>query len=450
VNRRPFPALLGALASLFLLVGACAARPPVNVILDDRDPSAGYRRGAPIGHDFGDVFFVLALSGGGTRAASLAYGVLKELRDTPIGDGSRSLLDEVDTITAVSGGSIVAAYYGLHRERIFEDFEDRFLRRNVQREMFRDLVRPLGILRLLFTNYDRSDISASFYDRRLYQGASYADLERRSAPLIQISATDVSTGAPFTFVQEHFDPICSDLSQLPVSRAVAASTAVPGLFTPIVLTNHAGTCDYEPPEWVEAALADRRVASRTLQYASDVSSYLDPEARPYVHLVDGGSADNLGLRAPLAGVIGEGGIGSQIERRQLVVPPRMLIVVVNAMIEPERKMDRRRSPPNAYSTINTLMGNATNRYTLETMALVEEQAKGWARDLPAHPDGRPADVRIVDVSFERVSDPATRLRLNNIPTTFVLDDESVDDLIDAARDLLRADPDYAALVDSLR
>ena len=186
------------------------------------------------------------------------------------------------------------------------------------------------------------------------------------------------------------------------------------------------------------------------QLASDVVSYLNPDKRPYIHLVDGGSADNLGLRAPLARVLGEGGMGREIERRQLVVPPRMLIVIVNAMIEPERAMDRRATPPNAYSTINTLMGNATNRYTLETMALVEAESGRWARDLPPHPDGRPGDVHVVDVSFERVSDPETRRRLNNIPTTFVLDDQSVDDLIDAARDLLRADPDYEALVESLR
>ena len=42
------------------------------------------------------------------------------------------LLDEVDTISGVSGGSFPAAYFGLYGDRIFEDFEERFLYRNVQ------------------------------------------------------------------------------------------------------------------------------------------------------------------------------------------------------------------------------------------------------------------------------------------------------------------------------
>jgi NTE family protein len=79
----------------------------------------------------GDVFLLLAFSGGGTRAAALSYGVLRELRDTRVvvrGQETR-LLDEVDVITSVSGGSFTSAYYGLFGDRIFEDYEQRFLRR---------------------------------------------------------------------------------------------------------------------------------------------------------------------------------------------------------------------------------------------------------------------------------------------------------------------------------
>lgn len=65
---------------------------------------------------------MLAFSGGGTRAEALAYGVLEELRDTEVLiDGKpRRLLDEIDLISSVSGGSFTSAYYGLHGDRIFE------------------------------------------------------------------------------------------------------------------------------------------------------------------------------------------------------------------------------------------------------------------------------------------------------------------------------------------
>ena len=53
-----------------------------------------------------ETFVVLVFSGGGTRSAAFAYGVLEKLRDTPItiNGRSRRLLDEVDVISSVSGG----------------------------------------------------------------------------------------------------------------------------------------------------------------------------------------------------------------------------------------------------------------------------------------------------------------------------------------------------------
>ena len=85
----------------------------------------------------GDTVIYLAFSGGGTRAAAFAYGVMEELSATQIAIGGerRSLLEEVDTISGVSGGSFPAAYYGLYGDRIFQEFEPRFLKKNVQRAL---------------------------------------------------------------------------------------------------------------------------------------------------------------------------------------------------------------------------------------------------------------------------------------------------------------------------
>ena len=68
---------------------------------------------------------------GALAPAAFSYGVLETLRDTKVLiDGrERRLLDEVDWISGVSGGSFTAAYYGLFRDRIFEDFEARFLKK---------------------------------------------------------------------------------------------------------------------------------------------------------------------------------------------------------------------------------------------------------------------------------------------------------------------------------
>src|SRR5690349_6463116 len=98
-----------AFASLLLLAG-CAGTPdvtPVNKALLAPPQAAE----TEIGVD-GEAI-ALALSGGGARAASFSYSALLQLREMKGQDG-RPLLDRVALVTAVSGGSITAAWFGQH------------------------------------------------------------------------------------------------------------------------------------------------------------------------------------------------------------------------------------------------------------------------------------------------------------------------------------------------
>ena len=92
---------------LLLPLLACVGFDPANVALEQFDSEYGYRPRTAGGRDPGSVVVYLAFSGGGTRAAAFAYGVLEELRDTHIVvDGvEKSFLDEVDTLSGVSGGA---------------------------------------------------------------------------------------------------------------------------------------------------------------------------------------------------------------------------------------------------------------------------------------------------------------------------------------------------------
>lgn len=128
------------LTLLACLIGASAtgcAHQVWNSRLGEVDPAARYEFRNRLPENSEDLFVVLAFSGGGTRAASFSYGVLQTLRDTDITiDGTkRRLLDEVDVITSVSGGSYTAAYYGLFGDRIFSDFTRDFLYRDWQGEL---------------------------------------------------------------------------------------------------------------------------------------------------------------------------------------------------------------------------------------------------------------------------------------------------------------------------
>ncbi len=128
---------LHSLGLALLLVSGCASYGVIdNKSQTPASSHAGYsiRSGGGSGWGSSEISLILAFSGGGTRAAALAYGVLEELRDTKVmiaGQPGR-LLDQIDIISSVSGGRFTSAYYGLYGDRIFDDFEDVFLRRDVQ------------------------------------------------------------------------------------------------------------------------------------------------------------------------------------------------------------------------------------------------------------------------------------------------------------------------------
>ncbi len=197
----------------------------MNAPLEKYDPGYGY-----IAQNMGtegnseDLMLILSFSGGGTRAASFSYGVLEELRATEItlNGKKRRLVDEVDMISGVSGGSFTAAYFGLFGDRMFEDFESRFLKKNIQGTILaKTFLNPINWCRLSSPFFDRSDLAAEYYDENVFDGKTFGDLLKRKGPIVLINATDLSLGTRFTFHQMLFNAMCSDLSKFPVARACA-------------------------------------------------------------------------------------------------------------------------------------------------------------------------------------------------------------------------------------
>ncbi len=450
---------VGALRLCALLLAAfaapslsgCAMLRAANTPLERYDPERAERDfEASSYRDTGRTVIYLAFSGGGTRAAALAYGVLEELRDTEISvDGvPKSLLEEVDTISGVSGGSFPAAYYGLYGDRIFEEFEPRFLRKNIQGALFLRALRPWNLLPLMTPWLSRSDLASRYYDEKVFDGATFADLKAAKGPRIHINATDLYSGERFTFNQGTFDVICSDIDVFPVATAVAASSAVPMLLSPVMLKNYAGTCGYEPPEWVEEALKNRHTDRRRNRSAENFLRIQDAERKAYFHLVDGGTSDNLGLRAGIDFVKAVGGAKEALEIRRREAPDRMAIIVVNAEKNPDPALDLTRAAPSFAALMNTVAGGQIRRYNFETLLLAEEMLHRWGRELSS------ADHRVttymINVSFERIEDEDERRYFNSVPTNFNLSDKTVDRLREVGRRLLRESPSFQRLLRELR
>jgi NTE family protein len=447
LRRKP----LFGIVCLWLLATGCAGFRAVNSPLETFHAERGYGKedAKRLG---GEVLLVLAFSGGGTRAAALSYGVLEELRDTlvVIGGEQRRLLDEVDVISSVSGGSFTSAYYGLYGDRIFEDFEERFLRRNVQKQLVLQLLRPKNWFRMMRTFFNRTELAIEYYDQKIFDEATFADLGGAGGPLIQINATDLSVGNRFTFVQRQFDMICSDLSTLKLARAVAASSAVPVVFPALTLKNYAGTCGYARPPWLEEALRDRRDEPRRFYNASIMRGYLDAEKRRYIHLVDGGISDNLGVRAFLDTAITAGGAWNALRWIGLERPRQIVFIVVNAEVSPDQGIDLLASTPSVRAILSSVSGVQIHRYNFETLTLLQASMEQWAKEFPPDERGRGVQFHLVELAFDFLEDPEERAFFNNLPTSFNLPDETVDRLRDAARRLLRESEDYQEFLASVR
>lgn len=435
--------LLYALGMIALLLGGCSSYGVVQntagPVAQDK-PSYSLRQFAQRWRT-DDNALMLAFSGGGTRAAALAYGVLKELRDTPVVSSGVSgrMLDEVHSISSVSGGSFTAAYYGLYGDGIFEDFEDVFLRQNIEGALLHRLLNPFR----WFGTTGRTEMAVDYYEKTVFQGATFADLLRQGGPLIAINASDFAYGVRFSFVQEYFDLLCSDLSSFPVARAVTASSAVPVLFNPVVVENYPD-CGAEVPDWLQAARHRAVDDAELAMTVEGLESYFDRDQRHYVHFVDGGITDNLGLRALYDITEIKGGI-TKFNESYLRQPPRRFILIsVNASTDAESKMDSTTKQPSLKEAISAVSDVQLHRYNAATIALMQRTLARWAQEMST-PD-RPVDAYFILLDLQGIEDQEFRDFLNAAPTSFSLTGEQVDGLIAAGAELLRNHPEFRRLL----
>src|SRR5262249_10143594 len=126
------------------LLTACASsiqNDPVNQRLaaNPREDEAQLSTGVETNYD--DMVVALSFSGGGMSADAFPYGVLEGFEQTrvPTHGGTVSLLDRLDFLSGVSGGSILAAYYGLKGRAAIADFRQRFLLVNAEEALQTDL-----------------------------------------------------------------------------------------------------------------------------------------------------------------------------------------------------------------------------------------------------------------------------------------------------------------------
>lgn len=462
-------------AALTVLVATGCTHWPVNPQLPDLkvDPEHGYRFGTMTNPALSDeTMLIVSFSGGGTRAAALAYGVLEKLRDTPARGGD--MLAAVDVISSISGGSFTAAHYALFGRDGLPRLRERFLDQpKTELRLILSTLYPNNAIRLLSPRFSRVDLVAEQFDRLLFKGATYETMPR-DTPYTMINASELDMGTYFTFTQEQFDPMCSDLDKVKVARAVAASSAFPVLLTPLTLKNYAGPkCGYKPGQWFELAEQDLRLNPRRFRYRSDLRALMD-ENRHYVHLVDGGAADNIGLRGPFHAITSEDTlqmndtdpvfgftvpplINDPFDRKAPLKPlgriKRVVVIAVNARTVSELHHDRRASTPWVVPVIANVAGTPMANYSFDTVTMVHEYFNSMnAQTETAKKLGlNPPDVRyhFIEVAFN-VLPENEQAHFNAMGTNYSLSKQAVAELIAVAKKILGDSKEFQEVVQAMQ
>jgi NTE family protein len=505
VTRRMGYAIAGGIVlAIILAITITGCSYPVrNFELKAISGSAGYRWANLPPDDMPDTLVIVSASGGGTRAATLELGVLRALDHTLLPSGKR-LSEEVDMISSVSGGSVTAAYFALHGRAALQtswpdtnplpyDLENRFIRRSGTRALIFDVLNPLEWVRLSTPSRERIDPLIDYFDRTLFtKGETYDTLlKARRRPFLVLNAADMVEGIPFPFTQAMFDLLCSDLSRTKLSVGVATSAAFPLALSPVTLKNYSHCAAQDavpdwPPAWVKTEAetdwqgtdtpeivgrgrAEAAYAFGVPQKPQDSKSrspFPDPRsgmidqigARPikkaYIHLLDGGIADNLGVAEPYRTMTQQGMSAPFFNLIRNGTVKRILFVMVNSRSAASSRLDRRPDTPGIVDMLqgttgasidNASIGAAHRLRELLYHAFEEEAAslKAQGNDAVAANFQTVADnTSLVSVDFDAIPNATCRQRFHNIGTNWGMSDEEVTAVLDVGEAMTANDPQF--------
>jgi predicted acylesterase/phospholipase RssA len=459
-------------AAVAVLMQGCNTIPLRNEPLEQFTEGGGYRYNniAPAPNNSDSLKVFVTFSGGGTRAAAFSYGVLEKLRDTEIvWEGQRRrLLDEIDVISSVSGGSLPAAYYALFGDKIFEQFPDKVLYADIQGNIVSDFFSPFKWPKLLSPFYGRTDMMADDFTKNIFEGKTFNDLlDRNQRPFIVLNSTDISLGSRFDFTQRQFDLLYSDLSAYPVGHAVAASAAFPGLLTPVTLRNYPKGENYVAPAWIGEELMGDEIHRLRHRQALEAESYIET-GRPYIYLSDGGISDNLGVLPVLqllGGVFPGDGAETALSPE---TTKKVVVITVNAKVASQAEQEETGKGLGLFNILGVASSTPMSNFSDAQMVLLDKivRQKDEARQMRdritaafgeaavaehfpefAVPD---IDYHLVEVEFGGIADEEERDYLNMVPTAFKLERDQVDRLRKAAVTILDSNTNYLTLVNDLK
>lgn len=456
------PLLIVAFVSGALLGCASIQNTPINLPGSDGladNGNIGF--GASAKSD--DTLIALSFSGGGTRAAAFSYGVLKELERIPVRGAQSAMIDRVEFVSGVSGGSVTAAYFGLRKRAALADFRERFLLRNAE-EGLQTTLTLATLSRAAAGGINDSTGFPRWLDANLFQGATFRDLGLTSRPQVWINASDIYNRTPFVFGAVAFGAMCSNLSEYPLANAVAASAAVPVAFAPVVMQTFPGKCNERLPSWITRARDNPNAPPMLHSFAKAISRYRDGSV-PYIKLLDGGLVDNYGLAGMTIARLSSDTPYGPFSPQQAVRLRRALILVVDAKTGLAGNWINTIEGPSGADLVKAAADTAIDASVAGSFTAFSATMNDWQAAMirwrcglsaadrtkygaPAGWNCRDLKFYVGRVGFDQL-DQARASELEVVPTRFSLPAEQVDSVIAAGGDALRASPIFRSFAAGL-
>lgn len=447
-------------AALAVWLGGCAslgiADPDNQPITGNAEQAFASSRTDPTAGD--DVLVGLAFSGGGTRASAFAHGVLLEIDQTTVRTrtGAHSLLDSVGFVSGVSGGAVTAAYYGLKKRAALADFRERFLIRNAEAGL-NTSVDPLSLVKALGGGVNDVKVFSRWLNDNVFDGATFADFRKTPGPRVWINASDIYNRTPFIYGEATFIALCSNLATYPIADAVAASAAVPIVFTPMVIKTYPGGCTDKPPEWLERAHTNPNTPPMLKAFADALYSYHDGKTK-FVKLLDGGLVDNYGLSGFTIARLSARTAHEPLSPEQAVRLKRSIVILVDSGRAPSGDWVQKVEGPSGTELIMAAADTAVQASVRASYTAFERTMSDWQRQLiswrcglsadqrkrygaPANWNCRDLKVFVNRVGFDQLGTQRAAA-LNAVDTRLKLPTDQVDAVIAAGRDALRINPTF--------
>lgn len=249
----------------------------------------------------------------------------------------------------------------------------------------------------------------------------------------------------------------ADLASYPISRAVAASSAVPAVLSPITLKNHAANCEKPPIIWQiqERNKFNNNHVIQQKRYLNvlKTKNYRDDKKLKYLHLIDGEIADNLGIRSIIDIVLFHNdNIWNAMKTYGMQKSKKMVFIIVNASSFINPAVGKTRRGPSTINVLATTTTIQSNKYNTETIDLLTEQFPKWQKQVQQGrykelktKDCADIDFQLIEVNLEDLNEKEI-VELGIVPTALELPHNTIDQLKAAGQNLLKRAKGFQSLI----